>query len=122
MHSSDPLFQPRGVPRRFEIDDRRGGLKIQSHPAGIRGKKHLTFRVVLEFLDESAALACRYASVKRYKINTQLAQLLARQVGHAFIFAEDHYFAAFFECQFANDLSKFLQLRRTVGLLVVEKR
>src|SRR6266404_5491057 len=102
MHSSDPLLQPRGVPGWLEIDDRRGGLKIQSHPSGIRGEEHLTFRVVLEFLDESTALARRYASVKRYKINTQLAQLLARQVGHAFVFAEDYYFAVFFERQFAN--------------------
>src|SRR5436309_8431675 len=106
MHAPDPLLQPRRVPRWFKIDDRRGCMKIQSHSSGVRGKEHLTFGVTLEFFDQSTAFAGRYSSVKRYKINTQLAQLLTRQVSHAFVFAEDHYFAAFFKGQFTNDLPK----------------
>jgi hypothetical protein len=48
MDASDPLLEPRWVPRGFEIDHRGGELKIESSAASIGGKEHPASRVAIE--------------------------------------------------------------------------
>ena len=56
MDSSDPLFEPGGIPWRLKIDDRRCCLEIQANASRIRRKENTALRIAPEFLYERAAI------------------------------------------------------------------
>src|ERR1039457_5933260 len=122
VHPANALLQARRVPWRLKIDHRRGRLKVQSNTAGIGGEKYFALGIAPEFLHKSAPISRGHAAVQRDESDPQLLELFAGQVGHAFVLAEDHHLAAFFDHQLADDLAKLGELRRMVGLLVEEKR
>src|ERR1700678_1156806 len=50
VDTADSLLETRGVPRRLEIDDRRGRLQIEANAAGVGGEEDLALGVEPEFL------------------------------------------------------------------------
>src|SRR5215831_4398910 len=121
VHSPDPLFESGGIPRRLEIDHRRGRLEIQPNASRVGRKKNAAIHIAPELLHERTAIPGRHASVQRYKSDPQFLQFLTGQVSHPFVFAEDHYLAALFDHQFTDDLAKLGEFGRMVRLLIEEK-
>ena len=119
MRTGDTLLEQRRVPGQIHIDDRVGGLQIESRRAGVGREEEAAAWIMLKLMDQLLPLFLRHRAIEPDGVEFEALDPLPDEVQHGRPFGEEHDFAPVFRGQLAEQFLKALELGRKTGRFLV---